>query len=202
MEMIELQRMIHRDPPNLILYTFMYTFTQGLFFVIMSKLWAICSEHSKNSKMVFVGMIILSKLPVGIFYLLRTAKNRLQEVRTPSVISIKNLIIPAVFRILLYAVVLLVMETSKTYYFAIGFTANLVVGELLFQVNTIQTESNLRLRLVGVFLISAGAIIGVTDTHYNLNPNLYLIFLATSIFVIHGETYLNSKLLKLYKPSS
>lgn len=40
----------------------------------------------------------------------------------------KHLIIPSVFRILTYCVVLLVLEVGKTYYMAIGFIPNLIIG--------------------------------------------------------------------------
>lgn len=49
--------------------------------------------------------------------------------------------------------------------------------------------------------MSVGAVVGVTDTNHHINPSLFLIFLATSIFVLHGEVYLNNKILKLYKPT-
>lgn len=90
------------------------------------------------------------------------------------------------FRILLYVVVFIIVQVSDTYYLPIGYIPNLFFAELYFQVNTIQAKSHIKSRIIGVVLISSAAIIGVNNANHHINSSLYLIFLATCIFVVHG----------------
>ena len=118
--------------------------------------------------------------------------------------EIKCLVIPGLFRIFKYAIALMVVEGSRTYYFAIGFVLNLVVGEVIskaiLKASSDQPQPHLKSRITGLIFLSAGALAGVTDPSFSININLYLILLATCIFMVQGDAYLSSKTLKLYRP--